>query len=68
MREGHWKLLVNEDSSRIELYNVAKDGSESSELSKQHPECVKHLAAQLETWKKSLPEEVPSDCISRKRR
>jgi N-acetylgalactosamine-6-sulfatase len=68
VRDGDWKLLVNDDGMRKELYQVSEDGGESNDLAKEHPEQVSELAAQLEAWRESLPAEIPADCVSRRRR
>lgn len=67
VREGDWKLLVNEEPSRIELYDLSKDRSESTDLARQQPDRVEHLKSLIENWRASLPAEIPRDCISKKR-
>ncbi len=66
--DGDWKLLTNNDGSRIELYDLSMDRPEANDLSPESPQRVKQLAAQLEAWKTSLPKELPAECISKKRK
>lgn len=66
MREGDWKLLVNEDNTRVELYQLPADAAEETNVAELHPERVHELLEKLEAWKASLPEEA-TDCISNRR-
>jgi N-acetylgalactosamine-6-sulfatase len=55
IRDGRWKLLMNPDRSRIELYDIPKDPTELDNLAAQHPNVVKKLSQQLLKWQKTLP-------------
>jgi arylsulfatase A-like enzyme len=55
VREGDWKLLMNPDSSSIELYDLARDPREENNLASRHPEVAQRLANELRAWHKSLP-------------
>lgn len=55
IREGEWKLLLNPDRSRVELYDIPADPSEQNNVSKQHASVVKRLAAKALAWQKTLP-------------
>jgi N-sulfoglucosamine sulfohydrolase len=55
MREGHWKLLVNADGSKAELYDVIKDRGEERNLAADEPEVTAQLRAKALAWRKSLP-------------
>ena len=55
IREGDWKLLVNDDGTRTELYNLAKSEREYDNLAGQHPELTKRLSDKLLAWRQSLP-------------
>jgi arylsulfatase A-like enzyme len=55
IREGDWKLLVNADGSGVELYNLAADPNESTDLTVQKPERVARLKAAVLAWRTSLP-------------
>lgn len=56
VREGDWKLLMNPDRSRVELYNIPSDPSELNNRAAEHPEVVERLGAAVLAWKKTLPE------------
>lgn len=56
IRHGCWKLLMNPDKSRIELYDIPNDPMEVNNLSQIYPNIVENLAAQLLSWLKTLPE------------
>jgi arylsulfatase A-like enzyme len=55
MRDGPWKLLMNPDRSRVELYDLRKDPTETDNQAGAHPEVVNRLARELLAWHKSLP-------------
>ena len=56
IREGNWKLLMNPDRSRIELYDIPRDRLQVDNLAKQQPELVTQLAAKLLAWHQQLPD------------
>jgi arylsulfatase A-like enzyme len=55
MREGKWKLLVQPDGSQLELYDLAADPQEQSNLADQQPDVASAMRAKLLAWKASLP-------------
>lgn len=56
IREGKWKLLMNPDRSRIELYDIPRDPSEVDNFASREPEVVRRLSARLLEWLKTLPQ------------
>ena len=59
MREGDWKLLLMEDGSGAQLYNLAKDPGETHNLAKSEPKLVQRLSQELLEWRKALPIQSP---------
>jgi arylsulfatase A-like enzyme len=55
IRSGKWKLLMNPDGSRVELYDIVADRTETKDLAASQPEVVKSLRAKLSAWWQSLP-------------
>jgi arylsulfatase A-like enzyme len=55
MREGDWKLFINNAGSRAELYNIVSDPEERSNLASNYPDIVNSMKADLRAWKASLP-------------
>ena len=55
IRERNWKLLMNPDRSRVELYDIIKDPTEVDNVADGHPELVRRLAEKLLGWRKTLP-------------
>jgi N-acetylgalactosamine-6-sulfatase len=55
IRDGDWKLLMNPDRSRLELYDLPRDPMQQNNLAEKHPERVERLAAQLLAWRQTLP-------------
>jgi len=52
VRDGDWKLVAKGVNSKWELYNIPNDRTEMSNLADTHPDRVKKMAAQYETWAK----------------
>ena len=46
IRDGDWKLYLNPDRSRIELYDVPRDPTQLTNLAEKQPEVVQRLSAQ----------------------
>lgn len=55
IRDGDWKLLMNPDGSRVELYNLKLNLSELDNLASENKNIVKRMSKQLLDWHKSLP-------------
>jgi arylsulfatase A-like enzyme len=51
VRAGDWKLLLNNNTNKIELYNLAKDFRESQNLSESNPDKVAYMLKLLERFK-----------------
>ena len=54
-RDGHWKVLINPDSTGLELYDLSTDPAETHDLSQEKPQLANQLASTLLLWWKSLP-------------
>jgi uncharacterized sulfatase len=55
VREGNFKLLLMEDGSGAQLYDLAIDPAETHNLASQKPEVVQRLTKEVLAWRKSLP-------------
>ena len=55
VRDKNWKMLVNPDGTRKELYDIPNDPSEVNNKIEQHPEIGQRLAGHLLQWYKSMP-------------
>jgi hypothetical protein len=55
MRDGPWKLLMNPDRSRVELYDVPKDPSEMTNVAPSHKDVVARMSKALLEWQLTLP-------------
>ena len=59
IRDGKWKLLINDDGTRMELYDLEVDAKETTNLAEKHSDIAKKLSEQTLSWRKSLPKLVP---------
>ena len=58
MRDGEWKLIVNHprarpgtfENEKTELYHLASDPSETTNVAAQHPDRTSSMLAQLKDW------------------
>jgi arylsulfatase A-like enzyme len=53
-REGDWKLVEQYEDGSLELYNLAKDPSETTDLAAAEPTRVAALRGKLEAWRRSV--------------
>jgi N-acetylgalactosamine-6-sulfatase len=56
VRDGRWKLLMNPDRSRMELYDIPNDPREMNNIARQQPDVVSRLSKVLLNWQRSLPD------------
>jgi len=61
VRDGDWKLLLNNDGSDVQLYDLARDAREVENVAGKHPEVVKRLSALALDWRGSLPNPAKHD-------
>ena len=54
MREGNWKLVLQDEDGSAELYDLARDIGEMNDLAKAEPERVATMRGKLEAWRKSV--------------
>jgi len=67
IREGKWKMMINQELNRNELYDIDADWAEMINVAGANPEIVKTLTEKMLSWKRSLPAEPPAHCFSRLR-
>ncbi len=56
IRDKNFKLLMNPDKSRIELYDIPNDLSEVDNVADNNPQVVAALSEKLLKWHKGLPD------------
>ncbi len=56
VRSGNWKLVA--EKNRIELFDLEKDLSETTDLADKHPEVVSELTAKYDAWLDEMAEPV----------
>lgn len=50
IRHKDWKLLVNSDGSRLELYDIKKDPNETTNVADKHPALCLKLSKKVINW------------------
>ncbi|WP_343673953.1 sulfatase-like hydrolase/transferase [Chitinophaga sp.] len=55
VRSGYWKLIMNNDGTDIQLYNIKKDKYETTNVADSQPATVAKLKEKLLAWWASLP-------------
>ncbi len=50
IRRRDWKLIYYHEDQRVELYNLAVDLEEQTDVASQHPEVVVELKKKLDAW------------------
>jgi N-acetylgalactosamine-6-sulfatase len=65
--DQNWKLLVNQDSSYWELYDIVADPYEETDLKDDKPEIAETLLRRLTDWKSTLPAKPTGDVFSAER-
>ncbi len=60
VRQGDWKLMEFFEDGRLELYNLADDRSESSDLAQSEPAKTEALHTALQAWRESVGAQMPT--------
>ena len=55
VREGDWKLLINENGTRPLLFNLASDKGEKTNVAGKNPDIVARLKKAVLDWDATLP-------------
>lgn len=55
IRQGSWKLLIQADATQPELYDLAHDAHETTNLAADRPDVLAELQTAVLNWRKSLP-------------
>ncbi|MEM9368548.1 MAG: sulfatase, partial [Planctomycetota bacterium] len=60
VRDGDWKLIEFYETEHLELYHLATDPGESTDLADQNPVKREELHAKLRGWQKKLKAKMPA--------
>jgi arylsulfatase A-like enzyme len=60
VRAGDWKLLEYFEDGHLELYNLADDQGETTDLSEREPERSAELHRRLVQWRESVGAQLPT--------
>jgi arylsulfatase A-like enzyme len=61
---GNWKLLCEYDGAEAELYDLAADPGEQTNVASEHADVVADLTRQVVAWHESLPQDNGADFAS----
>jgi len=62
IREGQWSLVnVKNRPDAWELYDIAADPGEQTDMAKEHPDVVKELAATYDAWWQSVQPDLVNE-------
>jgi arylsulfatase A-like enzyme len=61
VRRGDWKLIYYHADRRFELFNLAEDIGEATNLAEKRPDKVAELASMLTIYLKSVEAQMPVD-------
>lgn len=64
VRDGRWKLVVNQELEKKELYDVENDWAEKNDVTKENPAVVQALIGKIDAWKNSLPKTPDERCCA----
>ncbi|MGQ9732676.1 MAG: sulfatase family protein [Candidatus Zipacnadales bacterium] len=67
VRTAQWKLIYRADGTQ-QLYNIANDPGETTELSDNRPEVVSALQARLAEWQRATARQAQGDGLADKER
>ncbi len=59
IRQGDWKLIEFFDDRHVELYNLANDIGEKTDLAQSNPTKAKELREKLAAWRESIKAAMP---------
>jgi arylsulfatase A-like enzyme len=59
IRRGDWKLIEWQEDSRVELFHLASDLSEMSDLAASQPQRVTQLRNELHAWQRHVGAKLP---------
>jgi uncharacterized sulfatase len=59
VRKGDWKLIENQVTGKMSLYNLRADISEAMDLAELFPEKTSELKTLLQNWQKEVNAEFP---------
>lgn len=60
VRAGDWKLIEYFEDGRVELFNLAADPGEASDLSAREPARTAELRSRLDSWRRDVGAKLPA--------
>ncbi|MCA9082091.1 MAG: hypothetical protein KDA58_16130, partial [Planctomycetaceae bacterium] len=66
VRDGNWKLLCEYDGSDPQLYDLATDPGEQTNLAAQHSDVVDRLTKSVTAWNNSMPQDNGAQLVKQR--
>jgi arylsulfatase A-like enzyme len=60
IRRGDWKLIEWFEDHRLELFNLAQDLGEQTDLAAREPQRVEQLRSELQAWQRRVGAKFPT--------
>jgi arylsulfatase A len=61
IRSGEWRMIESHESGELELYNLAQEIGEQTNLARQQPNVAKDLLARLKKWRVNVGAQMPTE-------
>lgn len=65
--DQNWKLMANKDMTHFELYDIAADPMEKTDLAAAKAEVASGLIDRIKAWQETLPEKPSGNVFSKER-
>jgi uncharacterized sulfatase len=64
VRDGDWKLLCDYEGDNAQLFNLASDAAESTNVAADHPKVVERLKESVVSWNRSMPADQGAEYVA----
>lgn len=61
IRDGNWKMIFYYEDGKRELYDLATDPEEKTDIADQHPDLITELTQKMEDWLEAMDADFPEE-------
>ncbi|MEQ1825717.1 MAG: N-acetylgalactosamine-6-sulfatase, partial [Pirellula sp.] len=61
VRDGRWKAYVHYDGTRVQLFDLEADVSETNNVASEHPDVARRLSESMLAWNAGLQQDAGND-------